>query len=180
MWASLKSADLEFGLQHSNRVSQKSLSAGLKKFMFHYCRERHYFFEIMKCGEDDCTICSPVQLPFEEFAKIKSFPDPMLKGDGHYKPFDDVHGTETSEEYGPSLRQRAQREKSLPFCSTLQHVKNSGMMLMCDECGMWHLIYATRKLWARKKQLLKVIFPFPVVHHCKKLIYHKSFTQWYA
>jgi len=97
---------------------------------------------------------SPVQLPFEEFAKIKSFPDPMLKGDGHYKPFDDVHGTETSEEYRPSLRQHAQREKSLPFYSSVQHIKNSGMMLMCDECGMWRLIYATRKLWARKKQLL--------------------------
>ena len=108
----IESADLEFSLQNSDRVSQKSLSAGLKKFMSHYCCERHCFF--LRLCEDDCTICSPVRLPFEVLAKIKSFPDPTLKGDGHYKSFDDVHGTETSEEYRPSLRQCAQREKSLP------------------------------------------------------------------
>ena len=38
---------------------------------------------------------------------MKSFPDPMLKGDGHYKSFDNVHGTETSEVYRLSLQQCA-------------------------------------------------------------------------
>ena len=48
------------------------------------------------------------------------------------------------------------RLKSLLFYASVQHVKNSGMMLMCDKCDMWRLIYATRKLQAREKQLLEV------------------------
>ena len=46
------------------------------------------------------------------------------------------------------------RSKLLPFYASVQHVKNSGMMLLCDECGMWRLIYATRKLLAGEKKLL--------------------------
>ena len=28
----------------------------------------------------------------------------------------------------------------------VQNVKNSGIMLLCEECGIWRLVYATRKL----------------------------------
>ena len=84
--------DSEFSLEHAEKVSAKLLTQGLNTFMSHCCRERHYFFEIKKCGEEDCQICFPVRSSPEEFAKIKEFPDPVLKDDGHSKPFDDVHG----------------------------------------------------------------------------------------
>ena len=70
-------------------------------------------------------------------------PYTVLKDDGHYEAFYDIHGTNTSEKYRPSLN--PQRGKSLPFYASVQHVKNSGLMLLCDECGMWRLIYATRR-----------------------------------
>jgi len=69
------------------------------------------FLEIMKCSENDCTVCSPVQLPFEEFAKIKPFPDPTLKDDGHYKPFDYVHGTENLKSTGPLFDSMLKKRK---------------------------------------------------------------------
>ena len=147
--------DSEFSLQHSDKVSQKMLTPCLKDFMFRCCREHHYFFEIKKCGEKDCPTCFPVRLPAEKFAKIQPFPDPVLKDDGHYKPFDDVYGTVTTEEYRPSLQKCGQKQKALPFYASVQHAKNSGMMLLCEECGMWRLIYATRKLRASEKQLLE-------------------------
>ena len=34
-------------------------------------------------------------------------------------------------------------------------MRNTGMMLMCDECGMWRLVYATRKILADEKRLLE-------------------------
>ena len=37
----------------------------------------------------------------------------------------------------------------------LQHVKNSGLMLMCEECGMWRLLYATRMLSAKEKRVVE-------------------------
>ncbi len=54
-------------------------------------------------------------------------------------------------------------------------------MLMCDECGMWRHVYATRRLLESVKQLLEValmVSPFLVVHHYKKPIYHINFTRW--
>lgn len=43
-------------------------------------------------------------------------------------------------------KQRTIGDKSLLFSASIQHVKNIDMMLMCDECGMWHLLYAKWKL----------------------------------
>ena len=146
--------DSEFNLQPCDKVSPKTLTPELKEFMSHCCHERHYFFEIKKCGTSVCTICTPVPLPDEEFAKIKPFPDPVLKDDGHYKSFDNVYGTETSEDGRPS---KQQQRKKLPFYASVQHVRNSSVMLMylCEECGMWRLVYATRKLSVREKTLLE-------------------------
>ena len=94
-----------------------------------------------------------MRLSTEEFSKIKLFPDPMMKDDGHFKSFEEIHGADTSDNDRPSLKRG--KESSLPFYASVQHAKNSGMMLCCDECGMWRLIYASRKLKAQEKQLLE-------------------------
>ena len=77
----------------------------------------------------------------------------MMKDDGHFKSFEESHGTDTSENDRPSLKRG--KESSLPFYASVQHAKNSGMRLCCDECGMWRLIYASRKLKAQEKKLLE-------------------------
>lgn len=86
-----------------------------------------------------------MQLP-EEFAKFKEFPDPVVKDDGHYQSFAESLVSDTSEEHRPSLQKRAQKEKTLPFHPSVQHVNNCGLLLMCDECGMWRFVYSKRKL----------------------------------
>ena len=58
----------------------------------------------------------------------------MMKDDGHFKSFEEIHRTDTSENDRPSLKRG--KESSLPFYASVQHAKNSGMMLRCDECGM--------------------------------------------
>ena len=79
LWDSLVLLDSEFSLNHTDKVSAKVLTQGLKTFMSHCCRERHYFFEIKKCGEENFQICHPVRSSPEEFAKFKPFPDPVCK-----------------------------------------------------------------------------------------------------
>ena len=79
----------------------------------------------------------------------------MPKGDGHYKPFEDVFGTDTTEEHQPSLQKLSAREKRLPFYPSVQRVRNYNMMLMCDECGMWRLVYAKRKLKTQERNRLQ-------------------------
>ena len=104
--------------------------------------------------EEDCPTYYPVRLPAEEFTKIQPFPDPVLKDDGYYKPFDDVHGIVMTEECTPFLQKKWSKTENTTILCECTACKNSGMMLLCEECGMWRLIYATRKLQASEKQLL--------------------------
>ena len=145
--------DPDFNLSYTDKISVKVLTPKLKQFLTHCCRQRHYFFEVRKCGNAECGICGRVRLSTEELSMIKLFPDLMMKDDGHFKLFEEIHGADTSENDRPSLKRG--KESSLPFYASVQHAKNSGMMLCCDECDMWRLIYASRKLKAQEKQLLE-------------------------
>ena len=62
-------------------ISVKVLTPNVKKFLAHSCRQDHYFFEVRKCGNEECGICGTVRLSIEEFSKIKFFLDPMMKDD---------------------------------------------------------------------------------------------------
>ena len=118
----------------------------------HCTRQRHYFFEIIKCGKETCGICKPIRLPREVF---KPFPDPTPGSDGHFLPFDTVYGSDTTEEHQPSAKKRSSKQQTLPFHGKLQHVKNAGLMIECDECGMWQLVYSTHKLIATQRKSLE-------------------------
>ena len=134
VWSCLNRLDSEFNLSYSEKISLNCLTPILKQFLSHCCHQCHYFFEVKKCENPECKTCVRLRLSTEEFSKIKLFPDPMMKDDGHFKSFEDIHGTETSENDRPSLKKG--EGSSLPFYASVQHAKNSGMMLCCDECGM--------------------------------------------
>ena len=115
-------------------------------FLDHCTRQHHYFFEIKKCGENSCGVCKQIRLPREVFEKIKPFPDPMPGKDEHYLSLAELYGTDTTEEYRPSAMKKSSKQRSLPFQGKLQHVKNANMVVECDECGMWRLLYSLRKV----------------------------------
>ena len=95
---------------------------------------------------------------------FSSLPLPVLGEDDHYMPFDDVYGQFRVEmESSPTVK--AKTRKSIPFNATQQHVKNVGLLLQCDECLMWRLLFSKRKLLPNEiKQLgpFWMIFPIPV------------------
>ena len=106
----------------------------------------NYFFDTIKCSEADCNICLPPRLAPEVFVKLNHLPDPVPGSEGHYKKFSKVFGSKTTEEHRPSSKKKSSKDKSLPFSASILHVKNIDMMLLCDECEMWHLLYAKKKL----------------------------------
>ena len=65
----------------------------------------------------------PPQLSEEVFAKIKDFPDPMVKDDGHYKSFVEPLGSVTCEERRPPCRKGHKKDKTFPFYPSVQHVE---------------------------------------------------------
>ncbi len=56
------------------------------------------FFEIKKCGNDECSICKPIRSNPDIFKELKGLPDPIPGYDNHYMSFSEVYGKETTEQ----------------------------------------------------------------------------------
>ena len=86
MWEELKFIDSECGnpqsLKTKSAVTENALSS---QFFSHCCQERHYYFEIKKCGKAECHICKPVRLDSSFFQTIHNFLDPIPAENNHYK-----------------------------------------------------------------------------------------------
>ena len=85
---------------HTNKECLSKLNS-LKQFMDHCCHIRKYVFSVKKCGKPDCSICSPPRLPPEIFSELFHLPDPVPASGDHYKPFEKVYGTNTTEKHRP-------------------------------------------------------------------------------
>ena len=51
LWTALPAIDAEFPLSRKDKVCAKDLSLSLSQFTSHCCRQRHYVFDILKCGQ---------------------------------------------------------------------------------------------------------------------------------
>lgn len=129
LWTALLSIDTHFSLAHSIKCSAKDLTSRLSEFMTHCCRERHYFFDVLKCGASECQVCNPPKLPESVFTSLRHLPDPTPGVDDHYKPFLEVFEKETTEEHRPSIKRKPRQDRGLPFYPSVQHVNNTEMML---------------------------------------------------
>ena len=80
-----------------------------------HCRQRHYSFQIRKCEDANC--CTPPKKAYQWL------PDPVLDDDQvHYKPFEVVYGTETSEADRPTLQRPPSESSEKP--KTKSQTKN--------------------------------------------------------
>ena len=159
VWKSLMAIDSNCSEYSSLRKkSDLKHAPAFHKFLSHCTRERHYFFEVKKCGQETCTICKPLRLSKDIFEQIKPFPDPLPGSDGHYLSFSNIYGSQTSEQHRPTLKKRSCKQKTLPFHGKIQHVKNANITVECEECGMWRLVYARKKLtMAQQKTLMSAL-----------------------
>ena len=77
----------------------------LQDFMTQHCKATHYAFQIKKCGSPECDYCS--QKPPRLQCALHFMPDPVIAPslDGEkYKEFDEVFGTDTTDDDRPSRR----------------------------------------------------------------------------
>ena len=123
-------------------------------FLDHCCVARHYFFLIKKSGEDDCSICKLVRMPKDVFQTLRHLPDPMMGDEDHYLPFEQAYNMKTSEKDRPSLSNE-KKAKALPFVPSSRHVQNVNVVVQCEECDLWRLLYSKRKLTLPERQQLQ-------------------------
>ena len=103
-------------------------------------------FSVKKCGLSECLVCDVPRLPPDVFAKLSHLPDPIPDGD-HYKKFDDIYGTLTSEVHMPSLKEKIAKGHGLDYSPTGQTAKNTkGLLIQCLECQKLRVIYAAKTL----------------------------------
>ena len=106
---------------------------------------------------ETCKLCRPICLPREVFDHIKHLSFPAPGEDGHYKAFPDVFGSDASEEFRLSQKMTKKKANTLPFYASVQHVKNSQLMVQCEECNMWRLVFSKYKLKAAPHQRLQQV-----------------------
>ena len=153
-WTAIISMDAT--LQEGGQYRKDDLPShkNLKEFISHCCQSSQYSFDILKCGSPVCEVCKPVRLPSDIFSKLRHIPHPTMGEDSHYKSFIEVYGTVTHD-VCPSLNSQKEKSNSLPFYGTLQHVKNSQLVIQCDECGMWRLVFSKYKLKSQDREELQ-------------------------
>ncbi|RGB39303.1 hypothetical protein C1646_754740 [Rhizophagus diaphanus] len=88
----------------------------LVEFIKTYCRVRVYSFQIKKCNNPACLYCKPIRLPLNEFHNLSFLPDliPSQDNTDHYATFQNVYGTETTEEYRPTYMQSQANAEPIP------------------------------------------------------------------
>lgn len=86
-------------------------------------------------------------------------PEPVLGEDGHYLHFNDVYGTQEALEIAVTQETTSKKRKTaLPFNVTQQHVKNVNLVIQCEECQLWRLLFSKKKLNSQNiAELEKVI-----------------------
>ena len=144
-WAALLALDATLNFDH--KITRHSLNdhAKVTEFILHCCQSSHYAFDILKCGKSDCKICKPVRLPKDVFANLHHIPHPMPGPDNHYMPFSEIFGKPSTEEHRPSATTKRPK-KSVPIPTSKQHALNTNLMVECEQCGMWRLVYSAKKL----------------------------------
>ena len=91
---------------------------------------------------------------YGEHDALRFLPDPMLGSDGHYSPFEDAFNSSTTEKDRPSL-QSQKKKKFLSYSPVKQHTVNVGLVLQCDECNKWRLLFSKRSLPFHDRQELE-------------------------
>ena len=159
-WSSIIALDetLEEGgvYRKKNIADHVNISA----FIQHCCRASHYNFSVLKCGVSQCSICKPPRLPLTVFNTLKHIPFPTPMDDGHYMPFSEALKINTTEEHYPSFRAskpQPRKKRKLAYYATVQHIKNSNLMVQCQECDMWRLVFSRYKLSLSQRLSLQSI-----------------------
>ncbi|CAB4398618.1 unnamed protein product [Rhizophagus irregularis] len=118
----------------------------LVSFMKTHCHERAYSFQIKKCQNVSCNICTPIRLSQTVFDSLHFLPDPVpaLDNPDHYTSFQAVYGKQTSEEFRPSLQLNQANAEPAP-----KSVFASGKIrdyIMCCDCGKRRCVYSDKAL----------------------------------
>ncbi|XP_033730159.1 uncharacterized protein LOC117319474 [Pecten maximus] len=142
---------------HYTKVALKSCD-GYNQFIQRHCIERNYIFQIRKCDLENC--CSRIRNPTGVVPHF--LPDPEVDPDhqGHYKSFEDVLGTPTSERDMPSGHTQTianVAEEQQGCTNRILVAQNARKTILCEECAKPRCVYSRRALTLREERSFRRI-----------------------
>ena len=136
------------------------------QFSQRHCKVTHYNYyyiliSVKKCGFDSCLWCQNLDFQMKYFKLSTIYPTlyPMVRntwilnhsmGLTYLKSFN----------LEASLSQFEQKSHGMPFSPSAQYAKNVGVVLQCDECRKWRVIYSKTVLSAEQKDELKLVIAY--------------------
>lgn len=66
---------LEQTMTTSNALKKQQL---YHEFLKTHCQIRTYTFQIKKCTSQECYICQPIRMPYDQFKLLSFLPDPEI------------------------------------------------------------------------------------------------------
>ena len=145
---------IDSSLERKDTTKVLTKEKELQEFMQSHCKVRHYMFSVKKCTDTNCSVCNPPRLPTDVFSTIHHLPDPIPNGD-KYKDFEEVYGTQTSENHRPSLSSPGAKTHGMPFSPSAQYAKNVKVVLQCGECFKWRVLYSKYSLKKDQREELE-------------------------
>ena len=86
---------------------------------------------------------------------------PVMGPDNHYLPFSTVYRTKTVDSTPSKHTSWAKKERKNPypgkFSPSEQHVRNVDIMLQCESCEKWWLMFAKKMLQSKVKKKIEDI-----------------------
>ena len=149
MWSEMKKVDESVSRDDKSKVKIEKKEE-FQVFYKNHCLNRHYFFSVKKCKDSNCKFHSMPR--GEDFDSVHHLPDPVPNGE-RYKPFEEVYGTVTTEEYRPSISNKAKVDKRIPFNPSGQTALNVRQVITCSECSKPRVLHSSRKVKDNVKEI---------------------------
>ena len=122
----------------------------LDRFLDTHCRQRHYSFQIKKCGEDVCPLglCHPPKLPSEIFSSLSWLPDPIVDqaNQDHYLRYEAVKGQDTTDDMRPSLQEKSGSTETQGCDGSMFTAQRVRSAIQCSECLKPRCLYSKTSL----------------------------------
>ena len=142
-------------LEEGGRYVKSSIGVhtDISEFIHHCCRMDHYTFDVLNAER---KLASYVDL----FVSLKKFLTISSTFRSPYPVSMDITRLsqmclEVIQVRNFNLHRRRWPKREQKPCHSTQHVKNSQLMVQCEECNMWCLVFSKYKLKAAQRQKLQ-------------------------
>ena len=115
-------------------------------------------FQIMKCRDVECVVCSPPRLPDDIFEELHFIPAPLFDASKeHFQKFSAVYGSKTTEKDMRSLKFTLEASVEDKENKSILVSQNVRATVSCNACQRPRCVYSSSKMTCGMREDLNVV-----------------------